>query len=444
MREDNMSNLPKKPLQNVLEERQIKIESGISTGSPKSVSSKQQPNNNARSLEKRLAANRRNALKSTGPKTSDGKARSAQNALKHGMLSDSPVIPGLESQEAWEEHREGILESLKPVGYLETLFATRIATASWKMGRSVRYQAEVAESTVSATELDLAGRITNTDLFLPQETVNNRQTIENESKIVELLTTLPTLDDNLRLDKGVAALTMWALWKEVPDGPEEIVVPGVPRNDAAFEAFDNWTAGLLRKAVKVYARAAKMLPDQLREKCIGAGREKHDKAMEEERSWNLKLERERRIRVMLDPRRLDTLTRYETGCERSLFKNLHALERRQAARRGAVVSPPETIELDLTVQTADLKQRECIQELPTEPSTQDLPLNEVLDGAPDSDCEEKEKEKENCPTQNRFQDRSRVWSEECETNPFNCGDRSDSVQETEITNCETKPMGTNS
>lgn len=38
----------------------------------------------------RLDANRRNALRSTGPRSAAGKARSAQNALKHGLASLSP------------------------------------------------------------------------------------------------------------------------------------------------------------------------------------------------------------------------------------------------------------------------------------------------------------------------------------------------------------------
>jgi hypothetical protein len=280
---------------------------------------------------------------------------------KHGMLSDSPVIPGLESQEAWEEHRQGIWESLRPVGYLETLFATRIATESWKMGRSVRYQAEVAESTVSATELDLAGRIEDNESSPSQKPAEIRRLIENGTKIIELLTTLPGLNAGVHLNKDIAVLTLWALWEEIPDGPEEIDIPGVPVDDTSFNAFDNWTAGLFRKALKLYAQAAQLNPDQLREKCLRAAHEKCADARQQERSWNLKLERERRSRVMLDPRILDTIARYETSCERSLFKNLHALERLQAARLGAVVAPPEAMELDLTVQTVDLGPRRCIE-----------------------------------------------------------------------------------
>ena len=43
---------------------------------------------------KRARANRRNARKSTGPKTAAGKARSKMNALKHGLDAETPILPG--------------------------------------------------------------------------------------------------------------------------------------------------------------------------------------------------------------------------------------------------------------------------------------------------------------------------------------------------------------
>ena len=46
------------------------------------------------STEKQTAANRRNAEKSTGPKTEAGKKRSSQNAFKHGSRSNQMIVPG--------------------------------------------------------------------------------------------------------------------------------------------------------------------------------------------------------------------------------------------------------------------------------------------------------------------------------------------------------------
>jgi len=52
--------------------------------------------------QKQIEANRRNALKSTGPKTLDGKAIVSQNATTHGLRARHTVIDG-ESQTEFDE-----------------------------------------------------------------------------------------------------------------------------------------------------------------------------------------------------------------------------------------------------------------------------------------------------------------------------------------------------
>ena len=67
---------------------------------------------------KQIEANRRNAQKSTGPRTPEGKAIVAQNALKHGFWSPEVVIKG-EDAEEFEIFRAGLLEELAPAGRLD-------------------------------------------------------------------------------------------------------------------------------------------------------------------------------------------------------------------------------------------------------------------------------------------------------------------------------------
>ena len=45
---------------------------------------------------------------------------------------------------------------------------------------------------------------------------------------------------------------------------------------------------------------------------------------------------------------LEKVNRYETSLERSLYKALHELERRQAARNGQAVPPPVTVDINLS------------------------------------------------------------------------------------------------
>jgi hypothetical protein len=306
--------------------------------------------------EKKLAANRMNALKSTGPKSPIGKGVSSRNSVKHGLLAEPPILSGLESRKAWERHRNGVLESMAPVGYLEELLTIRLAVVSWKMWRVPRYEAEVAGAAVAAAEIDLQARA-ELGFGKPLDPTNARAQANIASMIVETLKNLATMIDGEKLDKHLAAATLWAFWRELPGNFEGgISIPGIPDEDTEFNAFDGWTAGLLRKAAEVYAAAARMTPEALLHKCILSVCKKREDAEEEERDlvvkgerWKLLLEREHRSRKLLEPDVLDKVGRYETHLERSFFRILHEIQRLQASRHGAVVAPPAALDVDLTL-----------------------------------------------------------------------------------------------
>ena len=99
----------------------------------------------ATTSQKQIAANQRNGKMSHGPKTPEGRQRVAGNfkSLKHGLTSSAVVVPGLETPEAWEEHRDAILDSLAPQNALEAALAERAALAIWRLTRCAR--AERAE-----------------------------------------------------------------------------------------------------------------------------------------------------------------------------------------------------------------------------------------------------------------------------------------------------------
>lgn len=103
---------------------------------------------------KQLAANRQNALKSTGPKTPAGKAKAAHNATRHGLLARLEVLPRLERAEDWEEHLDLTLADLNPEGYLEQSLAERIALVLWRLGRVARYEREIAAIAIENAERD--------------------------------------------------------------------------------------------------------------------------------------------------------------------------------------------------------------------------------------------------------------------------------------------------
>ncbi len=91
---------------------------------------------------RKAEANRRNALKSTGPKTPEGKTAVRHNARKHGLLSTDIRLPG-EDEAALMELGERLRDELQPVGELENLLVDRIISSTWRLQRLGRVEAGI-------------------------------------------------------------------------------------------------------------------------------------------------------------------------------------------------------------------------------------------------------------------------------------------------------------
>ena len=88
---------------------------------------------------KQAEANRRNAIKSTGPKTKEGKAKSRMNALKHGLTGKQVVIPG-EDPEEFELLLSQLMQEHDPQSVLETSLVEWIAGAIWRLKRIPQFE----------------------------------------------------------------------------------------------------------------------------------------------------------------------------------------------------------------------------------------------------------------------------------------------------------------
>ena len=89
--------------------------------------------------EAQINANRENAKQSTGPRTPEGKARSSQNALKHGLLAADSVIPGEDPAE-FDRHLTLFENTYVPKNYIEREIVRQIADAAWRMQRLSRIE----------------------------------------------------------------------------------------------------------------------------------------------------------------------------------------------------------------------------------------------------------------------------------------------------------------
>jgi hypothetical protein len=89
--------------------------------------------------EAQIIANRRNARKSTGPRSRQGKTAISQNAIKHGLLARQAVIRS-ENRAEFCLYRDWMLAELAPAGPMESMLAERIISLSWRLKRAGHIQ----------------------------------------------------------------------------------------------------------------------------------------------------------------------------------------------------------------------------------------------------------------------------------------------------------------
>jgi hypothetical protein len=331
-------------------------------------------------------ANRRNALQSTGPKTSAGKAKSSKNALRHGAFSLLPVVEGMELTEDWESHRSGILASLSPNGALETALAERVALCLWRLDRVRRFETAVTGGGLEGVDEKCQPRHVSSHEMLRQELDGNTdgppehrlavalEALKEKQEKVELwagahrlLETLQELPDCNSIDGDDLDGLLSDLNDEITDedklfdvnDPEFLAGLGVPEehHDDAFD-WDGWTAGMARKAVAAMAEALKRSPDALMadaleerrevQECGAAEVEKLEAQVKRlRREIKLKAERMKRERILPDDDTLQKVTRYESHLSRQMYQALHELQRLQARRTGERIAPPAALDVTL-------------------------------------------------------------------------------------------------
>jgi hypothetical protein len=94
-------------------------------------------------ISARALASRKNGARSRGPRTAAGKARSARNALKHGMRAAKYVVLLDEDAAEFAALEAALIAELAPVGALQAVLARRVAVAAWRLARADRIEADL-------------------------------------------------------------------------------------------------------------------------------------------------------------------------------------------------------------------------------------------------------------------------------------------------------------
>ena len=129
---------------------------------------------------KQHEANRLNALKSTGPKSEEGKRRSRGNAVRHGLTAET-IIVGLEDPEDYEAFEAAVIADHDATSAVERELVLRLASVLWRLRRATGIETSLFESATRQPfqlHSKVFGRVTE-DQLLAQVFLKSKDETEN-------------------------------------------------------------------------------------------------------------------------------------------------------------------------------------------------------------------------------------------------------------------------
>lgn len=320
--------------------------------------------------ERKLQANRRNALRSTGPRTERGKRTVSRNATKHGFLAREVVITAGDGEESLEEFHalvENLWNFYEPAGVVEEALVQTIAASLWRKARVIR-----AENGEIRTRLDTlrVGRA-----------LRNSNKANLELALSEMGRGLSLYSSENQTDKKVSTRDRWSAMQVAQsnlrghheslaylnallmNAKSEITSDGYISEQSCkkiVSAFCFWDALFTLMCVDNCPAEGKIdgaSPAQSGNKQTEGKRADVVAAIDSQlemlsgferyalKRENLEVDAEARSFSLPSADATDKLLRYEAHLDRQLYRAMDQLERLQRQRRGETVPPPLNINL---------------------------------------------------------------------------------------------------
>jgi hypothetical protein len=282
-----------------------------------------EPIESASVSERKLKANRENAKKSTGPRTSPGKAYSRRNAVKHGLYvrptTDFEALG--EDPHEYEDLLNGLWRQHRPVGRAEEIEVERVALCCWRLKRAWRYENAVNHA---------ARRDFVRAELAEQEPYCKERDKEEEAVILQLQSAKKELEDggeiSQELKQGICAMMpeFAALWSALDQRAQErLEEPDVSKRLRELSREMRSWAVCMSTVTQGIAYLEALGP----------------------RRWTNVMEAAVGRHAIPNGDALDKILRYEASIDRQLGRALDRLERLQRRRHGEMIPPPVSVRL---------------------------------------------------------------------------------------------------
>jgi len=295
-------------------------------------------------------SNRKNALKSTGPKTRTGKEIVKWNALKHGLLAREVAVNSEHGNEClceFDALLDALHADLQPVGMIEEMLVEKMAVCYWRQRRAIRCEngeiLKMVDNAVWEWAFKLKDDFQHTKLFIGLGSSHEklRRSSMGLNYLIGLLKDVRTeiesndglseesiqkLLDHLGHDKGGLAFNIGLFHHMATRGQQMAKDDPEKYGDTPSpETCQKIMLDLIDTELKTMEEFSEAFRDK----------EKNE------------LEATKLSMALPEKIILDKNLRYETTIERQFYKALHELIRLQSARKGN--NPPAPIAIDVDI-----------------------------------------------------------------------------------------------
>jgi hypothetical protein len=285
----------------------------------------------------KVAANRTNAEKSTGPKSAAGKRFASRNSITHGIFTQELLLPG-ESKTTFDRVREELITDFAPVGFREFAQVGIYFANYWRLGRL--YRGEAGEITQHLCEVNPAVELATSEHSRQyvQATADLKELEKIEGQISrQARVSSENLEWLRKLPYGEPAKNFVLAIELVRDAESrEDRRPGREETSSVTEGQEPASAESAATSPKDGGFARDLLLDRLeslkRTICQQIGYHGQYPV--------LKLEAKKNALHVPQEAVLNRFMRYENHCVDNMTAAANRLERMQRLRRGDAVCPP--------------------------------------------------------------------------------------------------------
>jgi hypothetical protein len=298
-----------------------------------------------RTSVRQIEANRKNALRSTGPTTPEGKQASRRNALKHGLRAKELVIPGLEDPAEYEALLSELCDDWQPEGHTEIHLVEQLAQDEWRLRRARRAELGEIRSQISGSaasdiedEIERAFQLP----LMGLSKILRKSTVGFAYLRYAVEMALDELESRGTVSKKTCEY-LDRVFGEGRDSPSTIVRVGILGEMPAWLKDDSDSndelAPMLEKGERDRKAAARERLELTLEDLV-----RQDRKLHKQERANLEIARQR-LSIPQSPA-LEGIQRYETAIKRDMYRAMDQLDRLQRRRRGE--PPPPTMNVNVS------------------------------------------------------------------------------------------------